>query len=29
MPNRMKQQQLNKLLSVDFMQINHNHDAGI
>lgn len=28
MPNRMKQQQLNKLLSVDFMQINRNHDAG-
>ncbi|WP_426789782.1 FAD-dependent monooxygenase [Sphingobacterium sp. WOUb80] len=28
MPNRMKQQQLNKLLSVDFMQINRNHDVG-
>jgi len=28
MPNRMKQQQLNKLLSVDFMQINRKHDAG-
>lgn len=25
MPNRMKQQQLNNLLSVDFMQINRNH----
>lgn len=28
MPNRMKQQQLNKLLSVDFMQINRNHAPG-
>ena len=28
MPNRMKQQRLNKLLSVDFMQINRNHDPG-
>lgn len=27
-PNSLKQQQLNKLLSVDFMQINRNHDAG-
>ncbi|WP_286863211.1 MULTISPECIES: FAD-dependent monooxygenase [Sphingobacterium] len=27
MPNRLKQQQLNKLLSVDFMQINRNHES--
>ncbi|MND39551.1 FAD-dependent urate hydroxylase [compost metagenome] len=27
MPNELKQQQLNKLLSVDFMQINRNHES--
>ncbi|RKO73204.1 monooxygenase [Sphingobacterium puteale] len=27
MPNELKQQQLNKLLSVDFMQINSNHES--
>lgn len=29
MPDRLKQQQLNKLLSVDFMQINRNDETGI